>query len=147
MSGHGHVGSSLLGGTGPRGSPALSTRRRPDPLITALKDEPSSNSHPGGDGSRVGCTGTNGRRRSPWDAKAGYPTSQTDPRVVKLASEAWRHAKAIAATKDSAALTDAGIDPHAAGVLTGDPAGVGADLIDLLAGHRCGDRFATSADL
>ena len=81
------------------------------------------------------------------DAKAGYPTAQTDPRVVKLAGEAWRHAKAIGASKNSAALADAGIDPQGIGVLTGNPAGLSTALLDLLAGHRSWHRFATSADL
>ncbi len=81
------------------------------------------------------------------DAKAGFPAAVGDPRVIKLVGEAWRHAKPIGATTGSAVLGDSGVRPDQVGVVTGDPAGIGAELLELLARHRCWDRFATSADL
>ncbi|WP_375498430.1 catalase [uncultured Jatrophihabitans sp.] len=81
------------------------------------------------------------------DAKAGTPAAVVDPRVVKLAGEAWRHAKAIAAVGDSTALTDAGITDQNPGVLVGSAAELAPQLLALLAEHRCWDRFATSVEV
>ena len=51
------------------------------------------------------------------DTKAGAEggATVTDPRVVKLVGEAWRHAKAIGAVGDSTALAEAGITADDAG--------------------------------
>jgi catalase len=83
------------------------------------------------------------------DAKAGSAESgkTTDPRVLKLAAEAWRHAKVIGAIGQPAALAEAGIDAADIGVVSGGAKDVGPALLDLLARHRCWDRFLASADL
>jgi catalase len=81
------------------------------------------------------------------DAKAGAAASVTDPRVVKLASEAWRHAKAIGAIGDSTVLAEAGITAEAEGVLTGTAKQLAPQLLELLAQHRSWGRFATSLDV
>ena len=78
------------------------------------------------------------------DAKSaaeGGPDTATDPRVLKLLGEAWRHAKAIGGLVDSPVLAGAGIPLDAPGVVVGDGAEVAAQLIELLAAHRAWDRF------
>ncbi len=76
------------------------------------------------------------------DAKAGAADSaSTDPRVVKLLHEAWRHAKAIGAIDAPEALTAAGVPQDALGVSTGPAAHVGQDILTLLAAHRSWERF------
>jgi len=81
------------------------------------------------------------------DAKAGAAASATDPRVVKLVNEAWRHAKAIGVIGAATALTDAGATPEDAGIVVGTAKQLAPALLDLLAQHRAWDRFATSQDL
>ena len=82
------------------------------------------------------------------DAKAGLvPSTTTDPRVMKLVGEAWRHAKAIGASDGSTALTEAGLDAQDVGVLVGTAAQLAPGLIELLSKHRSWERFATSAQL
>ena len=81
------------------------------------------------------------------DTKAGSPSSVTDPRVVKLVNEAWRHSKAIGSVDADLALTEGGATTTHAGVLTGTAKQVAPALLKLLGHHRAWDRFATSHDL
>ncbi len=85
--------------------------------------------------------------QQPRDATAGGATTEVDPRVVLLATEAYRHAKAIACVGDGAtALAAAHIDLDAAGLVTGEDApSVVGELLEVMAQHRVWDRFATSA--
>ncbi|MCX2968376.1 MULTISPECIES: catalase [Streptomyces] len=82
------------------------------------------------------------------DARAGVevPGAGTDPRVLLLADEAFRHAKALGAWADGTqALRAAGIDTGAPGVVTGSG---GTDVLrevtTLLSRHRVWDRFPAS---
>ncbi len=76
------------------------------------------------------------------DAKAGAGSSPTtDPRVVKLLQEVWRHSKAIGSINGDDALTAASVPTNATGVSTGAAAQVGAAVLTLLAGHRSWNRF------
>lgn len=81
------------------------------------------------------------------DTKAGTPASVTDPRVVKLVNEAWRHCKALGSVGANVALTEAGATPEDVGVLAGTATQLAPALLDLLARHRAWDRFATSHHL
>ena len=79
------------------------------------------------------------------DAKGGDPEpAATDPRVVLLLQEAFRHAKAIGAwDAGSEALADAALPDPAAGVVRGSTADeVWAELHTLLTEHRVWERFA-----
>ena len=77
------------------------------------------------------------------DTKAGASTGATDPRIVKLLSEAWRHAKVIGlVTGAEDVLAAAGIPDGGPGVVAGDPDDVVAGLLELMAEHRIWDRFA-----
>ncbi|MDQ2797066.1 MAG: catalase, partial [Actinomycetota bacterium] len=69
-------------------------------------------------------------------------TAPSDPRVVKLLGEAWRHAKAIGSVADAPALAAAGIPGDAAGVVAGDGAQTAAEILELLAAHRVWERFS-----
>ncbi|CUR56204.1 Catalase HPII [metagenome] len=73
---------------------------------------------------------------------AGSPGA--DPRLALLLQECFRHAKVIAAYGAGGdALSDAGIDLDAAGVLVADSGGAAfAELHSLLGSHRVWDRFA-----
>ncbi|MEU1730848.1 catalase [Streptosporangium sp. NPDC020145] len=79
------------------------------------------------------------------DAKAGNGTAgaPTDPRVLLMLGEAFRHAKPIGGWADAVqALTAAGIDPAAPGVVVGDGGeAVLAEVVRLLGGHRVWERF------
>jgi catalase len=85
------------------------------------------------------------------DAKAGYaapgPTATTDPRILMLLGEAYRHAKPIGAWGGAEpALTRAGIDTRAPGVFVGDDAAaVFEDVSGALRGHRVWERFPAPA--
>ena len=85
------------------------------------------------------------------DTKAGAGSSPipSDPRVVKLIGEAWRHSKAIGAIApgESASLTDAGITGDDEGVVVGTAKEVAPRMLELLAEHRAWGRFATSAEV
>ncbi len=81
------------------------------------------------------------------DTKAGAPANGTDPRVVKLVNEAWRHSKALGAVDAGQALTEAGAGADDVGVIVGAARTVATDLLDLLARHRAWDRFPTSQDV
>ncbi|CCQ14147.1 Catalase [Rhodococcus sp. AW25M09] len=86
------------------------------------------------------------------DAKAGAGagTSSSDPRVVKLVGEAWRHSKAIGAVGDGGdggALADAGVSADGAGIVVGSAKTVAAELLDLLGSHRVWERFPTSVEV
>jgi len=77
------------------------------------------------------------------DSKAGAPaTPATDPRVTLLLQECFRHAKALGAWGDGQqVLEESGC--AGAGVVTGDqPAGVLAEVQELLGLHRVWERFA-----
>jgi catalase len=77
------------------------------------------------------------------DPKAGEPVDGLDPRAALMLSEAYRHAKAIAAWgSGSAVLEAAGIPQGAAGVVGGnDAASVTTEISGLIAAHRAWDRF------
>ncbi|MBD3931159.1 catalase [Streptomyces chumphonensis] len=78
------------------------------------------------------------------DAKAGDGgRAATDPRVLLLVAEAYRHAKAVGGWADGEeALRAAGVTPGGPGVVTGgDPADVLSEITRLLARHRVWDRF------
>ena len=80
--------------------------------------------------------------RTSVDAKAGMPATASDPRVVKLVGEVWRHAKAIGSLDGAdEVLAAAGATPDGVGVVRGDAASVAADLLELLGRHRAWDRF------
>ncbi len=77
------------------------------------------------------------------DAKAGAPSPTLDPRVALLLTEAFRHAKAIAAWGSGvSALQAAGIPEDGTGVVVGDaPDAVVRPVQELLAAHRVWERF------
>ncbi|WOH20620.1 catalase [Paenarthrobacter sp. GOM3] len=77
------------------------------------------------------------------DAKAGAPSPTLDPRVALLLTEAFRHAKAIAAWGSGvSALQAAGIPADGSGVVVGDaPDAVVRPVQELLAAHRVWERF------
>ncbi|MER7775853.1 catalase [Streptomyces sp. NPDC096191] len=78
------------------------------------------------------------------DAKAGSPASPvSDPRVLALLTEAYRHGKALAGWNGAEALFDAvGIGSGEPGVVVADDTQqLHAKLLELLAGHRVWDRF------
>ena len=82
------------------------------------------------------------------DAKAGSSGAhpRLDPRVSLLLAEAFRHAKALGAWGNGAAvLQAAGIDTEAPGVVLGAAADVAAGITALLAGHRVWERFPAAA--
>ena len=71
-------------------------------------------------------------------------TVVTDPRVVLLLQECFRHSKAVVAVGDGRAVVDE-LGLSGVGVLTADdPAEVRDDLLALLSAHRSWERFATS---
>lgn len=80
------------------------------------------------------------------DAKAGEPGAGavTDPRVLLLLSEAFRHGKAIGAWGGAEPVLEAaGIAPGAPGVVTADDAtGSLRQVTDLMGAHRVWERFA-----
>jgi catalase len=82
------------------------------------------------------------------DAKAAEPAAgaATDPRVLLLLDEAFRHGKAIAVWGGGQAVLEAaGIPAGAAGVVTAadGPAAL-AEVTQLLATHRVWERFAVA---
>jgi catalase len=80
------------------------------------------------------------------DAKAGAAAqSGIDPRVLMLAAEAWRHAKAIGAWGDGEqVLRQAGIAETAGVVTAGSGPGAFEAVRPLLASHRVWQRFPAS---
>ncbi|GAB2468676.1 catalase [Jatrophihabitans fulvus] len=64
----------------------------------------------------------------------------SDPRVVKLLDEAWRHSKAIGFI---GAPEESPLSAEGAGVLVGEAADVAQQVVDLLAEHRVWQRFPT----
>jgi len=82
------------------------------------------------------------------DAKAGYddsPECRTDPRVLKLVGEFWRHAKPIGAVGGGLdVLPVAGVPGGAAGVQVGDAAAVADAVLNDLRQHRVWRRFAAT---
>lgn len=78
------------------------------------------------------------------DAKGGDPVGRgpVDPRLVLLAAEAFRHAKAVLFTEQTPIPEAAGIDRDAPGVLVGTPIDHLDDLVSLLGQHRVWERFA-----
>ena len=78
------------------------------------------------------------------DAKSGAgdgSAAQSDPRVVKLLQEAWRHAKAIGSVDDGTAPADADIPSAGVGIATGNGKDVTQQILDLLSAHRSWERF------
>lgn len=82
------------------------------------------------------------------DAKAGNgtPLSATDPRILLMLAEAYRHAKAIGGWGDSEdCLVAAGIPTNAPGVVVArDASAVQARVAELLGTHRVWERFPTA---
>jgi catalase len=80
------------------------------------------------------------------DAKAGLPgATTTDPRVLRLIGEAWRHAKAIGAWDGGVTvLAEAGVADTPGVVAAGAGPDVAAAVLDLLSAHRVWERFPTS---
>jgi catalase len=75
---------------------------------------------------------------------AGGAGSITDPRMLVLLQEAYRHCKAIAAWGDGVDLLDAaGVDPAAPGVIVSTSSTVASRkaLIRAIGLHRAWDRF------
>lgn len=80
------------------------------------------------------------------DAEAGTSGGATDPRVVKLLNEAWRHAKPIGVVGDGGtALEPSDVAADGGGVVQGDADAVVEELLELLSLHRVWDRFAPVA--
>ncbi|MDO4916237.1 MAG: catalase [Rothia sp. (in: high G+C Gram-positive bacteria)] len=79
------------------------------------------------------------------DAKAGASSSSsTDPRVVMILNESWRHAKAIVAVGEGNDLIRSQSLENSAGVLTVDSLDEGLDQMkSLLSSHRVWERFDT----
>ena len=82
-----------------------------------------------------------------FDAKAGAPAEQVDPRVVKLVQEAFRHSKAIASVAAGrAVLAAAGVAEDAPGVVVAQEAASLTEAMESsLARHRVWDRFAPTS--
>ncbi|MFJ7204908.1 catalase [Streptomyces sp. NPDC098789] len=74
---------------------------------------------------------------------AGSPADSSDPRVLLLLSETFRHAKAIGAVAGAeGVLTEAGVPTGAPGIIVGSNAATTVKgLAELLAEHRVWDRF------
>ncbi|MER6772539.1 catalase [Streptomyces bacillaris] len=77
------------------------------------------------------------------DAKAAGPARASDPRVLLLLSEAFRHGKAVGGWGEVAGVLEAaGAAATLPGVVTGDdPAAVLEGITRLLGEHRVWDRF------
>ncbi|MFC9583631.1 catalase [Streptomyces yangpuensis] len=77
------------------------------------------------------------------DAKAGAPgPAVSDPRVLTLLTEAYRHGKALAGWDGAEALFEAaGISVGEPGVIISDGAQALPQLLELLAAHRVWERF------
>ncbi|ORT57002.1 catalase [Streptomyces sp. CB03238] len=80
-------------------------------------------------------------------ADAEQPTAATDPRVLLMVSEAFRHAKAIGGWAGAESVLEAaGVPAGATGVVTGDSGErVLAQVTELLGRHRVWDRFPAAA--
>ncbi|GAA2029561.1 hypothetical protein GCM10009720_06840 [Yaniella flava] len=78
------------------------------------------------------------------DAKVGDPTGSgnVDPRLVLLAAETFRHAKAMAFDAASPVPAAAGVDTQAPGVFVGEPDVVAEHVFEALRSHRVWERFA-----
>lgn len=78
------------------------------------------------------------------DAKAGNPSGrpEVEPRVLLMLAEMYRHSKAIGALPAGEyAVSAAGIDAAAAGVVVGDAKAVVDRIAELLGMHRVWERF------
>ena len=78
------------------------------------------------------------------DAKVGDPTGSgnVDPRLVLLAAETFRHAKAMAFDAASPVPAAAGVDTQAPGVFVGEPEVAAEHVFEALRSHRVWERFA-----
>ena len=78
------------------------------------------------------------------DAKVGDPTghADVDPRLVLLAAETYRHAKAIGFSPDSPVPAAAAISTDAPGIFVGAPEATAPQLFDALRSHRVWERFS-----
>ncbi|MGW6880899.1 catalase [Streptomyces goshikiensis] len=81
------------------------------------------------------------------DAKAGDPRpGASDPRLMALLTEAYRHGKAVAGWGGAEALFEAvGISAGEPGVILTDSARALPQLLDLLTAHRVWERFPAAA--
>lgn len=84
------------------------------------------------------------RTPATFDAKAGDPTGrgETDPRLVLLAAEAYRHAKPIVVGGSTGVLTAAGIPDRAPGVVIGAGTDAIGELVGLVSEHRVWGRVS-----
>lgn len=78
------------------------------------------------------------------DSKVADPVGRgsVDPRLVLLAAETFRHAKALGFAADSPVPAAAGIDEQAPGVFIGETEHVTSQLFEALRKHRVWQRFA-----
>nr|WP_308416812.1 catalase [Streptomyces sp. AJS327] len=99
-----------------------------DALVVAGVPEPAEDAH-----------GTRDARAAPLESGGGH----TDPRVVRLVAEAFRHAKPIGCEGGGeAVVTAGGATVDAPGVLVeSDPATLVRGLAELLGTHRVWERF------
>jgi catalase len=100
----------------------------------------------------AGAPGRGGDADPARDAKAAAPAvsadgaAATDPRIVLLLAEAYRHAKPIGGWGGAeGALRTAGIEPTAAGIELGAQAAVMEHVRGHLERHRVWDRFPAAA--
>ena len=78
------------------------------------------------------------------DTKLGDPVGRgnVDPRLVLLAAELFRHAKAMAFDDASPVPAAAGIDVQGPGIFVGQPELIASQLFEALRSHRVWERFA-----
>lgn len=78
------------------------------------------------------------------DTKLGDPVGRgnVDPRLVLLAAELFRHAKAMAFDDASPVPAAAGIDVQGPGIFVGQPELIAPQLFEALRSHRVWERFA-----
>ncbi|WP_035280721.1 catalase [Brevibacterium album] len=75
----------------------------------------------------------------------GTASAGPDPRIVRLAAEAYRHSKALAFGPDSAVRQAAGIPEGAPGVFEGSAREIADDLFSAMGMHRAWERFDAQA--
>lgn len=78
------------------------------------------------------------------DSKVADPVGRgtVDPRLILLAAETFRHAKALGFAADSPVPAAAGIDEQAPGVFSGEMEQLTSQLFEALGKHRVWERFA-----
>ncbi|GAB1645580.1 catalase CatB [Krasilnikovia sp. MM14-A1259] len=111
-----------------------------DALLLAAAPRPAPGATPARDAKAAPL-----RARDPVPAGVATDEDTIDPRVLRLADEAWRHAKAIGAWDGGTEVLDkAGITGTPGVVAPGGGGDTFAAVRELLGRHRVWDRFATS---